>query len=164
MGVNPEKIQTSLIRELDAFYNAHMFTNRPLHHPAPTSCTATRKAFRHWEKALILNFGSPKQLRARHGNVAQAGVAHGSQPGWAPAYQDQLFQWTQNVGRGRLGMAEGLLFPVFQPGALLVQFNGALPPASCFWELADGLLAHRKPNANGGYSLHKPHQFPQDEE
>jgi hypothetical protein len=53
---------------------------------------------------------------------------------------------------------------VFQPGALLVQFNGAPATRKLILDLADGLLAHRKPTANGGYSIHNVINFRTDED
>jgi hypothetical protein len=62
------------------------------------------------------------------------------------------------------GWQKAYSFLVFQPGALLVQFNGAPPTRKLILELADGLLAHRKPKAGGGYEIHNVINFRTDED
>jgi len=115
-------------------------------------------------EALILNFGSPKQLeRAMETSrklewltgVNQAGHRH---------IKTNYFNGLKMSEEDVWGWQKAYSFLVFQPGALLVQFNGAPPTRKLFLELADGLLAHRKPNANGGYSLHNVINFRTDED
>ena len=163
MGVNPEKIQTSLLRELDAFYNAHMFTNG-LSTIQADELHSYEEGLSTLGEALILNFGSPKQLeRAMETSrklewltgVNQAGHRH---------IKTNYFNGLKMSEEDVWGWQKAYSFLVFQPGALLVQFNGAPPTRKLFLELADGLLAHRKPNANGGYSLHNVINFRTDED
>jgi hypothetical protein len=163
MGVNPEKIQTSLLRELDAFYNQHMFTNG-LSTIQADELHSYEEGISTLGEALILNFGSPKQLeRAMETSrklewltgVNQAGHRH---------IKTNYFNGLKMSEEDVWGWQKAYSFLVFQPGALLVQFNGAPPTRKLILDLADGLLAHRKPNANGGYSIHNVINFRTDED
>ena len=159
----PEKIQKSLLRELDAFYDQHMFTNG-LSTIQADELHSYEEGISTLGEALILNFGSPKQLeRAMETSrrlewltgVNQAGHRH---------IKTNYFNGLKMSEEGVWGWQKAYSFLVFQPGALLVQFNGAPPTRKLILELADGLLAHRKPNASGGYSIHNVINFRTDED
>ena len=53
---------------------------------------------------------------------------------------------------------------MFHPALLLVQFNGAPETRKMVLELADGLLAHRRQDRNGKYSIHATINFQTDED
>jgi hypothetical protein len=163
MGVTPEKIQSSLLRELDAFYNQHMFTNG-LSTIQADELHSYEEGLSTLGEALILNFGSPKQLdRAMETSrklewltgVNQAGHRH---------IKTNYFNGLKMAEEGVFGWQKAYSFLVFQPGALLVQFNGAPATRKLMLELADGLLAHRKPKAGGGYEIHNVINFRTDED
>jgi hypothetical protein len=163
MGVTPEKIQNSLLKELDAFYSQHMFTNG-LSTIQADELHSYEEGISTLGEALILNFGSPKQLeRAMETSrrlewltgVNQAGHRH---------IKTNYFNGLMMSEEGVWGWQKAYSFLVFQPGALLVQFNGAPQTRKLILDLADGLLAHRKPDSNGGYSIHNVINFRTDED
>ncbi|MGA2148399.1 MAG: LamG-like jellyroll fold domain-containing protein [Bryobacteraceae bacterium] len=163
MGATPEKIQDSLLRVLDAFYNNHTFTNG-LSTIQADELHSYEEGISTMGEALILNFGSPKQLeRAMETSrrlewltgVNQAGHRH---------IKTNYFNGLKMSEEGVWGWQKAYSFLVFQPGALLVQFNGAPPTRKLILELADGLLAHRKQDASGRYSIHNVINFKTDED
>ena len=163
MGVTPAKIRTSLLRVLDAFYNAHMFTNGlstiqadELHsYEEGISCLG---------ESLTLDFGSPKQLERAMVTAKRlewltgrnaAGHLHikSSYFNGAKMAEDEPWTWSKPSS-----------YLVFHPALLLVQFNGMPETREMVLGLADGLLAHRKAGADGRFSIHPTIDFPSDED
>jgi hypothetical protein len=62
------------------------------------------------------------------------------------------------------GASRGYSYLVLQPGQLLVEFNGNPEAKKIVVELADGLLAHRRKNANGDFALPTEIQFKSDKD
>jgi hypothetical protein len=163
MGANPEKIKKSLLRELDAFYNEGMFTNG-LNTIQADELHSYEEGISTLGEAMTLDFGSPKQLeRAMETGrrmswltgINSAGHRHirSSYFNGAKMSEEGLWEWSKQAS-----------YLVLHPPLALVQFNGSPLPRQMFIELADGMLAHRKQDANGKFSIHTTINFRTDED
>ena len=163
MGVDPDKVLGSLRRELDAFYAEGMFT-AGLPTIQADELHSYEEGIQVLGQALALDYGSPKQLERametalgveRVTGINRAGHRH---------FRSSYYSGTKIAEDGVWGWSKPSSHLVLQPALALVEFNGAPRVRKWLLEMADGILAHRKPDAAGAYSLRTTIQFATDED
>ena len=163
MGVNPDKIGAALKLEINACYRQGMFTNG--------LCSIQADELHGYEEGinclgqnLILNYGSPKMLeRAMETSRGIAWLSAINSAGnrlFQSCYYNGVKMATDSVW-GYTKMPEYL---ILQPQQLLVEYNGNPAAKQVELELADGLLAHRKQDESGRYSMPSAIHFVDDKD
>ncbi len=163
MGVTPEKIKKSLLKELDAFYAEGMFTNGlstiqadELHsYEEGISCLG---------EALTLDYGSPRQLERAMETSRRLEWLTGVNAAGHRHIRSCYFNGAKMATEGVWGWSKPYSYLVFHPALALVEFNGTPAMRKLVVELADGLLAHRKLGADGKYSIHATIDFSTDQD
>lgn len=163
MGAEPEKIRDSVHRLLEAAYANGMFT-----HGLSTIQTDELHSYEEGINCLgenlLLDFGSPRQLeRAMETARSIIGITGVNTAGHRHI-RSSYYSGTRLAEDSVWGYSKGYSYLVLQPGLLLVDYNGAPPFRQTVLELADGLLAHGKRDAEKRYSLPKAIHFATDAE
>jgi len=163
MGSEPEKIRRSLHALLEAAFTNGMFTNGlptiqadELHsYEEGINCLAQN---------LLLEYGSPRQLE--RAMVTARGVAGitGVNAAGHRHIRTSYYSGTKLAEDEPWNRSKPYSYLVTQPGLLLVDYNGSPAVKQFSLELADGLLAHRKQDEQGQYSLPTAIVFPTDAE
>lgn len=161
MGVTPEKIRRSLLKELDAFYDQHMFTNG-LSTIQTDELHSYEEGIQALGQSLTLDFGSPKQLERAMETARRLEWLTGVNEAGHRHIRSSNFNGEILSEEGVWGWSKPSSYLVFHPALLLVQFNGSPQARKLIIELADGLLAHRKARANGKYSIASTINFKSD--
>jgi hypothetical protein len=163
MGAEPDKIAASVSRVLDACYAQGMVTNG-----LPTIQTDELHTYEEGINALgqnlILNYGSPRQieraLETSRGLASITGINHAGHRHIRSTY----FSGTRIATEGVWGWSKAYSYLVFQPMQMLVDYNGDPAGKKLLIELADGLLAHRKPGKDGQPTIPTAIHFETDAE
>lgn len=164
MGVTPEKIRASLLRELDAFYEQGLFTNG-LSTIQADELHSYEEGIQALGQALLLDHGAPDSLERametaraieeRITAINAAGHRH---------ITSSYFSGTRVATDGVWGWSKPSSYLVLHPAIALVDFNGAPRVKKWLVELADGVLAHYKPDGRGGRTLRAAVRFETDED
>ncbi len=161
MGCDPDKLKVSLHRLLEAAFRNGMFTDG--------LCTIQADELHSYEEGidclsanLILDYGNPTQLERamttergieRITGVNVAGHRH---------FRTSYYNGRKMATEDPWGYAKAYSYLVLQPGQLLVDFSGNPAAKTVLLELADGLLAHRRQRADGGFDLPTAVHFADD--
>jgi len=163
MGTEPEKLKASLSRELEAMYENKMWTNG--------LATGQFDELHSYEdglnvlgQSLLMDFGNPKELETRDADGPQAGVAHRHQRRRTSPCSLFLLQRRKNGHRRRVGWTKARSYMDFHPALDLVLFNGAPETRKLVLETVDGMLAHRKQEADGRWVTRTDINFKTDED
>jgi Concanavalin A-like lectin/glucanases superfamily len=160
MGCEPEKIKSSLMREMDAFYNEGMFTNG-----LPTIQADELHSYEEGIEALgeslLLDYGDPKQLErameTERSVIKLTGINAAGHRHFRTSYYNGLKMATEEPW----GWSKPSSTLVLHPGILLVNYNGNPTMKKVITELADGFLAHRQ---NGRVRTNIAIRFSDDQE
>jgi hypothetical protein len=163
MGCTPEKIRTSLLKELEAFYAQGMFTNG-LSTIQTDELHSYEEGIQALGQSLILDFGSPKQLERAMQTARGLLWLTGINVAGHRHIRSSYFNGSKMSEEGVWEWSKPSSYLVFQPALELVQFNGAPEARRMVLELADGLLAHRKPGRDGRPSIYSTINFRTDED
>ncbi|PTY05238.1 hypothetical protein DB347_17380 [Opitutaceae bacterium EW11] len=163
MGAEPEKIQSSLHRLLEAAFANGMFTNG-----LPTIQTDELHSYEEGINALsqnlILDYGNPLQLEramaTARGVIGITGINRAGHRHIRSSY----YSGSRIAEDSVWGYAKGYSYLVLQPGMLLADYNGAPVFRKASLELADGLIAHRKVRSDGRVGLPKAIHFSDDQD
>ncbi|MBC7930449.1 MAG: LamG domain-containing protein, partial [Rubrivivax sp.] len=163
MGSEPEKIKESLSRQMEAFYEQGLFTNG-LSTIQTDELHSYEEGIQVLGQSLLLDYGNPKQLerametsRALINLTAINGAGHRH-------IRSTYFSGTRMAEEEPWGWSKPHSYLAFHPSALLVEYNGNPRMKKIITELADGLLAHRKKDASGKYTLNATVKFQTDED
>lgn len=163
MGVEPEKIKESLLREMDAFYREGMFTNG-LSTIQADELHSYEEGIQVLGQSLLLDYGAPKQLeRAMETSRALIGLTGRNAAGHRHI-RSSYYSGTKMATEEPWGWSKPSSILVFHPAMMLVQFNGNPEMKKVITELADGLLAHRKKDESGRYRLNAAIRFADDQD
>ncbi|HUI07437.1 MAG TPA: LamG-like jellyroll fold domain-containing protein [Verrucomicrobiae bacterium] len=163
MGCEPDKIKQSLHALLEAAFRNGMFTNG-----LPTIQTDELHSYEEGIDCLganlILDYGNPKQIE--RAMVTARGVAGitGVNGAGHRHIRTSYFSGTKMAEEDPWGCVKAYSYLVLQPGQLLVDYNGNPAVKKVLLELADGLLAHRRQDANGHYVLPTAIRFRDDKD
>ena len=163
MGCEPEKIKKSLNALLDAAYNNNMFTNGlptlqgdELHsYEEGINCLAQN---------MILDYASPRQIERAMITARGIETITGVNAAGHRHIMTSYYSGTKMATDEPWGYAKAYSYLVCQVPLFLVDYNGSPEPRKYLTELADGLLAHRKADENGRYSLPSAIRFVDDKE
>jgi len=163
MGAHPAKLRASVRALLDACYKNGMFTNG-----LPTIQADELHSYEEGIEALgetlILDHGNPtlieRAMETQRGVEWITGVNAAGHRHIMTAYYNGKKMATDGVW----GWSKPASYLVLQPGELLVDYNGNPRAKKVVLELADSLLAHRKADAAGRYSLPSAIEFKTDRE
>ncbi len=162
MGVEPEKIKTSLLRELDAFYQQGMFTAG-----FPTIQADDLHSYEEGVstlgQALLLDYGSPKQLERAMETARSLKTLTGINVAGHRHIRSSYFNGKKLAEEEPWGWARTNSYLITHPALMLVEYNGNPETKKLLLELADGLLAHRRIEG-GRYRLHATVGFKTDED
>ncbi len=163
MGCAPEKIKVSLHALLEAAFKNGMFTNG-----LPTIQADELHSYEEGIDCLganlILDHGSPRQLERAMVTARGVEGLTGVNAAGHRHIRTSYFNGRKMAEEEPWGRSKPYSYLVLQPGQLLVDFNGSPEPKKYLLELADGLLAHRRREADGHYSLPLTIHFASDRE
>jgi Concanavalin A-like lectin/glucanases superfamily len=163
MGVSPEKIRASLLREMEAFYAQGMFTNG-LSTIQTDELHSYEEGIQTLGQSMLLDYASPTHLERametslgieRITGVNAAGHRH---------IRSAYFSGTKVAEEGVWGWSKPSSYLFLHPALELVEFNGSPRVRKFLLELADALLAHRKQDANGSYAIRATVEFATDKD
>jgi hypothetical protein len=163
LGADPDKIQRSLQRLLDAAYRNGMFTNGlptiqadELHsYEEGINCLAQN---------LILDYGSPRQLERAMATARGIATITGVNSAGHRHIRSSYYSGTKMAEDAPWGVAKPYSYLVLQVPQLLVEYNGSPAARKYLLELADGLAAHLRPGPAGRQVLPGSIEFATDHE
>ncbi|MDP2984952.1 MAG: LamG-like jellyroll fold domain-containing protein, partial [Candidatus Latescibacter sp.] len=162
MGCTPEKIKDSVLREMDAFYNNGMFTNG-LSTIQTDELHTYEEGIEVLPQVMLLDYANPKVVERimetskaleRITGINQAGHRH---------IRSSYFSGTKIAEEGVWEWIKPYSHLVLHPALALVEFNGNPRAKKLLLELADGILAHRKKDAQGNFTIDTTINFRTDE-
>ena len=164
MGIEPEKITRSMQVLMDAFYDNGMFTHG-LNTLMMDQLHVYEEGINVQPQVMLLEYGDPKIVERmmetsraleRITGIGDRGHRH---------IRSLFFSATQISEDGPWAWMDTAQSPlILHPALVLVEYNGHPVVKKLLLELADGLLAHRKKDAHGNYSLPEQIAFPSGEE
>lgn len=146
MGSEPEKIKRSLQRLLDAAYQNGMFT-RGLPTIQADELHSYEEGINCLAQNLVLDYGSPRQLERAMETARGVESITGINSAGHRHIRTSYYSGTRMAEEGPWGWSKPYSYLVTQVPQLLVDFNGNPAAKKYLVELADGLLAHRRPGA-----------------
>jgi hypothetical protein len=163
MGSTPDKIKASLLKTMDAMYDQHMFTNG-LATIQADELHSYEDGLNVLGQSMQIDFGSPKQIERAMETARRLEWLTGINPAGHRHVRSAYFSGAKMSEEGVWGWSKENSYMVFHPALSLVLFNGAPETRKMVLELADGLLAHRKLDKDGKYSVHTTINFKTDED
>ncbi len=163
MGATPGKIRRSLLKELDAFYDQGMFT-RGLPTIQTDELHSCEEGIQALGQAMMLDFGSPKQIERAMETARGLQWLTGINSAGHRHVRSSYFSGEKMSEEGVWEWSKPSSYLIFQPVLELVQFNGSPAARKMMLELADGLLAHRKPGRDGKPDIYSTINFRTDED
>ncbi|HKE59799.1 MAG TPA: hypothetical protein VKB46_23975, partial [Pyrinomonadaceae bacterium] len=162
MGVEPDKIRASLLRELDAFYQQGMFTAG-----FPTIQADDLHSYEEGVstlgQALLLDYGDPKQLERAMETARSLRTLIGINSAGHRHVRSSYFNGTKLAEEEPWNWARTNSYLILHPALMLVEYNGNPEMKKMMLELAEGLLAHRRMEGDR-YRLHPTVDFKTDED
>jgi hypothetical protein len=163
MGTEPEKLKTSLSRELEAMYENNMWTNG--------LATGQFDELHSYEdglnvlgQSLMMDFGNPKDLERTMVTARRLEWLTGVNAAGHRHIRSSYFSGSKMAEGGVWGWTKGRSYMVFHPALDLVLFNGAPETRKMVLETVDGMLAHRKQEADGRFVTRTEIGFKSDED
>jgi hypothetical protein len=163
MGTEPEKLKTSLSRELEAMYENKMWTNG--------LATGQFDELHSYEdglnvlgQSLMMDFGNPKDLERAMVTAKRLEWLTGINSAGHRHIRSAYFSGSKMAEGGVWGWTKGRGYMVFHPALDLVLFNGAPETRKMVLETVDGMLAHRKQEADGRWVTRTEINFKTDED
>jgi hypothetical protein len=163
MGTEPEKLKTSLSRELEAMYENKMWTNG--------LATGQFDELHSYEdglnvlgQSLMMDFGNPKDLERAMVTARRLEWLTGVNAAGHRHIRSSYFSGAKMAEGGVWGWTKGRSYMVFHPALDLVLFNGAPETRKMVLETVDGMLAHRKQEADGRFITRTDINFKTDED
>jgi hypothetical protein len=163
MGCEPEKIRKSLHALLEAAFNNGMFTDGlstiqadELHgYEEGIDCLGAN---------LILDYGNSKQIERAMETARGVERITGINAAGHRHIRTSYYNGKKMTTEDPWGYAKNYAYLMLQPGQLLVDYSGNPAQKQLLLELADGLLAHRRMDANGLYILPTAIHFSDDKD
>ena len=163
MGFEPDKLKTSLHALLEAAYKNGMFT-----HGLSTIQTDFLHSYEEGINCLgqnlILDYGNPKQMERAMETARSVNALTGINAAGHRHIRSSYYSGTKIAEDSVWGVSRGYSHLVLQPSELLVEYNGNPEAKKINLELADGLIAHRRKNAEGRFAIPESIQFATDKD
>jgi hypothetical protein len=163
MGHEPDKLRDSLRQLLDACYAHGMFTNG-LSTIQTDELHSYEEGINTIGQLLILGDGSPRQLERAMETTRALGWLTGVNAAGHRHIRSSYFSGAKMATEGPWGWSKSYSYLLTQPAFLLGDYNANPLARQYVRELADGLLAHRRADPAGKYSLPSAIHFETDAE
>ena len=162
LGIQPDKVRDSLMRELEAFYAQGMFTNG-LSTIQTDELHSYEEGIQVLAQALMVDYGSPTQIERAMETTRGAQGVTGVNAAGHRHIRSTYFSGSKIATDSVWGGAKLSSYLLLHPSSLLVEFSGH--PAARQWllELSDGLLAHRRQDKDGKFRVDSTIRFDTDE-
>ena len=161
MGCQPEKLAGSIEQLLDAAVANGMFT-RGLPTIQADELHSYEEGINCLGQNLILNYGSPRQIERAMETARGIESITGVNAAGHRHIRTSYYNGKRMAEDEPWDYAKAYSYLVLQPGQLLVDYNGNPAAKKVLLELADGLLAHRHPDARGKFVLPSAINFKTD--
>jgi len=149
MGSTPDKLKVSLERGLDAMYENGMWENG-LARAQYDELHSYEDGINTLGQAMQLDYGSPKQLERAMVTAKRLEWLTGYNSAGQRQIRSAYYSGTKIATGGVWGWAKERSYMVFHPALLLAEYNGTPETVKMISEVADGFLAHRHPDTDGG--------------
>ncbi|HEY4355025.1 MAG TPA: LamG domain-containing protein [Acidobacteriaceae bacterium] len=153
MGADPDKLKASLNRGLEATFANGMWENG-LARAQYDELHSYEDGLNTLGQALMLDYGSPKMLERAMETSRRLEWLTGINSAGQRQIRSSYFSGTKMAEGGVWGWGKDRSYMVFHPALQLVSFNGSPAMRKVVTEVADGFLAHRRPDANGRMIMH----------
>ncbi|HEY4328606.1 MAG TPA: LamG domain-containing protein [Phycisphaerae bacterium] len=163
MGADPDKVASSLHRELEACFNNGMFT-KGLPTIQADELHSYEEGINCLGQNLILDYGNPRQIERAMVTARGIDWITGINPAGHRLFRSAYYNGNKMAEDGPWGYTKPYSYLVLQPEELLVEFNGNPAAKKTLVELADGMLAHRKVDSSGRGSLPQAIHWIDDQE
>jgi hypothetical protein len=161
MGIEPERIERSLRRELEAFYAQGMLTDG-----MPTiqadELHGYEEGLQALAQAMLLEHGDPLLLERAMQTARALSRITGKNAAGHRHLRSSYFSATQLAEEEPWGGSREYSYLITHPVLSLIDFNGSPAAKALIIELADGLLAHRRAEEDGTFRLHPGVRFATD--
>jgi hypothetical protein len=148
MGVDPDKVITSLNRLNDAAYKNGMFTNG-LSTIVTDELHAYEEGININGEAQYVNFGSPLTIERLFTTVKALPRVIEKNPAGHVHFNSNWYSGTEIYREGPWEWGKPNSYNVLQPAILIGQYNGDPEARRLVTEISDGYLAHGKKGADG---------------
>ena len=163
MGIEPEKVKLSLSRELEAMYENKMWTNG-LATAQFDELHAYEDGLNVLGQSMMMDFGNPKDIERAMVTARRLEWLTGVNAAGHRHVRSAYYSGSKMATGGVWGWTKARSYMVFQPALDLVLFNGAPETRKMVLETVDGMLAHRKQEADGRYVTRTEINFKTDED
>ena len=163
MGTEPEKVKLSLSRELEAMYENKMWTNG-LATAQYDELHAYEDGLNVLGQSMMMDFGNPKDIERAMLTARRLEWLTGVNAAGHRHVRSAYYSGSKMATGGVWGWTKARSYMVFQPALDLVLFNGAPETRKMVLETVDGMLAHRKQEADGKYATRTEINFKTDED
>ncbi len=163
MGAPAEKITQSVSKELEADYDEGLFLNG-LASGQYDELHSYEDGINVLGQMMLLDFGSPKQIERAMETSKRLEWLTGINAAGHRHIRSAYYNGAKMAEGGVWGWSKARGYYVFQPALSLVLYNGAPETKKMMLEVADGLLAHRKPGPGGRYTTSATINFKTDQE
>jgi hypothetical protein len=153
MGADPDKLKGSLLKTMEAIYAQKMFSNG-LASAQYDELHSYEDGINVLGQALMLDYGSPRMLERAMETSRRLEWLTGYNSAGQRQVRSVYFSGTKMAEGGVWGWGKDRSYMVFHPALQLVSFNGTPRTRKMVEEVADGFLAHRRPDANGKMTMH----------
>ncbi len=148
MGVDSEKLRMSQMRVADAIYRNGMFTNG-LSTIMTDELHAYEEGINTNSEAMYLNYGDPKVVERLMTTVAAYDRIISVNPAGHLHFNTNWYSGADSYREGPFEWGKYYSYLVLHPGILMTEYNGDPTGKKFVTGLADGIIAHGKPDASG---------------
>lgn len=163
MGADPDKLQASLLKTLEAMYDQKMFANG-LASAQYDELHAYEDGINVLSEAMMLDYGSPRLLERAMETSRRLEWLTGYNSAGQRQIRSSYYSGTRMAEGGVWGWAKDRSYYVFHPALLLANYNGTPRTRKMITETADGFLAHRRADASGRMQMHYTVNFHTNED
>jgi hypothetical protein len=161
MGADETKVKKSLLAVLEATYGQGMFT-KGLSTIQADELHSYEEGIDVLGQSMLLDYGNPRLIERAMETAAAVERLTGINAAGHRHIRSAYFSGSRISEEGVWGWAKSQSYFVMHPALMLVEFNGSPRVKKWVLEVVDGLLAHRRLESNGSYSVRTTIQFSTD--
>lgn len=163
MGVDSDKITRSIRKLMEAYYDQGLFTNGFI-----TIQTDELHVYEDGLQVLPqdmnLSYANPKIVERLMETSKAVERVTGMNPAGHRHFRSNFYSATKMAEEGVWQYQFPRSYGVLHPGLVLVEYNGNPEAKKLLLEIADGLLAHRRKDADGNWIIPSCIHFPTDKD
>ncbi len=163
MGADPDKLKLSLNRGLEATFVNGMWDNG-LARGQYDELHSYEDGLNTLGQTMMLDYGSPRQFERAMKTAKRLEWLTGYNSAGQRQIKSSYYSGSKMATEGVWGWAKDRSYMVFFPALELAQFNGNPETRKMVTEIADGFLAHRRPDKNGKETMHFTVNFHNNED